>query len=88
MSDGVNHSYSVVFFLYFTFPFLACELMTSNCAWGMFENYSWFFGCLKKRGEVRFLFTGLRSSKKLRRSFDLSLLLMIPLLQVCAVRAD
>ena len=30
VSDGVNHSYFVVFFLYFTFPFLVGELMMSS----------------------------------------------------------
>ncbi|KAG7025077.1 cytochrome c oxidase subunit 1, partial [Cucurbita argyrosperma subsp. argyrosperma] len=29
---------------------VAGEFMTSSRAWGTFENYSWFIGCLKMRG--------------------------------------
>ena len=61
MSDRINHSYSYVFFLYFTFPFVTGEVMTNSCVGGTFGDYSWFIGCLKTRGGVQFVFAGLHS---------------------------
>ena len=63
MSDRVNHSYSIIFFLYFTFTFLVVELMTSNHVGGTFGDYLWFVGCLKTRGGVLFVFASLHSLK-------------------------